>query len=137
LSLNSSEQVCESFFLGLIVQDEFRVFLSSGKWFRTELRAFLSSAEGFRTKIPVRSVFLFYKMARNEIPSIFSANDSERNYGVLNVFLFYEVVGNGIPSLFTFHGMARNGIPSIFRSAKQTEFQRNESKFPSVPFSAE
>ncbi len=53
-------------------------------------------------------------------------NGSEQNYEVPIVYIFCETVLN-------FRGMARNGIPSFFRSAKQTEFRRNKSKFPSVP----
>jgi hypothetical protein len=51
------------------------------------------------------------------------------------VFFFCEMVG--IPSFYIFCRMARNDISRIFRSAKQTEFQRNESKFLSVLCSAE
>ncbi len=36
-----------------------------------------------------------------------------------------------------FSGMAWNRFPSVFRSSKLAEFQRNESKFPSVPCSVE
>ncbi len=60
-------------------------------------------------------------------------NASERKFEVLSFFLFYEMVRNEIPSIFIICGKARNRIPSIFRFAKQVEFQRNESKFPSVP----
>jgi hypothetical protein len=38
---------------------------------------------------------------------------------------------------FFFRSMTRNGIPSIFRSAEQTELRRNKSKFPSLPCSEE
>jgi hypothetical protein len=37
------------------------------------------------------------------------------------------MVRNGIPSFFFFHGMVRNGIPRVLRSAKWKKFRRNKT----------
>jgi hypothetical protein len=91
----------------------------------------------FQNEIP--SVFLFCEIVQNGILSIFIFHGM-----VLNkitkfraFFLFYEMVRNGILIIFNSRRMAWNRIPSFFSSAKQTEFQWNESKFPSVPCSTE
>ncbi len=71
----------------------------------------------------ILSVFLFCEMVRNRIPKIFIFRGwSEQNYEVPSVFLFNEMVSNRIPSFYIFREMGRNGVPSIFRSAKRTEF---------------
>jgi hypothetical protein len=70
-------------------------------------------------------------------PLYLPRNGFQRNYEIPSDLLFKEMVRNGIPTFLIFRGMVRNGIPRVFRSAKQTEFRRNESKFPSVPCSAE
>ncbi len=82
---------------------KFRMFFSTTKWFGTEFPAFSSFADCFGIKL--RS---------SECVSILQ-NGSERN-----------------SELFIFRGMARNEISRLFSFAKQTEFRRNESKFPSV-----
>jgi hypothetical protein len=70
------------------------MFFCSKKWFWMEFRTFLSSAVFFGTKLRSSECF---SLARNS---------SEQN-----------------SELFYFCWMARNGIPRVFQSLKQTEFQ--------------
>jgi hypothetical protein len=78
-------------------------------------------------------VFLL-RTGSERITSIFilMRNSLEQNYEVPSVFLFNKIVLNGIPRFFIFRGMARKGIQSVLRSAKQAKFRQNESKFLSV-----
>jgi hypothetical protein len=85
----------------------------------------------------IPSIFVI-RMVQNEIPSsecfFLLQNGSERTS---ELFYLLRNDSERNSEFFVFRGMARNGIPSILRSAEQTEFRRNESKFPSVPCSAE
>ncbi len=62
---------------------------------------------------------------------------SEQYYEVPSVLSSTKWFGMEFLVFFFFRGMARNGIASFFRSAKQAEFRRNELKFMSIPCSAE
>jgi hypothetical protein len=75
---------------------------------------------------------IFYEMVLNRIPEWFGTKLRSSE-----CFLFYKMVRNGILSFFIFLEMARSRILSVFHSTKQTEFRPNESKFKSVPCSAD
>ncbi len=78
--------------------------------------------------------FFFHLMVRNEIPSVILFNKMVRN-GLLSIFVlvfFPSTIWFGTEfQLFYLQRMALG----VFRSAKQTKFQQNESKFTSVPCS--
>jgi hypothetical protein len=57
-------------------------------------------------------------------------NDSEQNYTSLSVFLFYEMVLNRIPSIFTFCEMVRNKVRKfLVFSLLQIGSERNSEFF--------
>ncbi len=112
LLLNGLERNSEHLYLlwkGLKRNYQVLNVFSSRKWLRMEFQA----------------LFIFRRVVRNNITKFrvfyFQRNGSEWNSQFFFIFL----------------GMARNGISSVFRSAKQTEFRRNELQFLSIPCSAE
>jgi hypothetical protein len=133
----------------------FSYFLSG--WERVAKSFSFTSEQNLRS-------FLFCKMVLKGIPVILIFRGMIWNEKWSSEsFLFYETVPNGIPIIFIFEftkfrvffpllqnglernhafflifrGMDWNRIPRVFRSSKQAEFQRNESKFPCVPCSVE
>ncbi len=83
-------------------------------------------------KIPI--VFLFWEMVQNEIPSIFIFRGMVWNkITKVRVFSSTNWFGTKFRAFFIVCGMVQNGIPSVFSFANR----RNQSKFPSVPCSAE
>jgi hypothetical protein len=112
---------------------KFQVFFSSAKWFKKEFQEFYYlPRKGTEQNYEVLSVFLVYKMVRNGIPStlVFFINDSERNYVKFRCFLFAKSFWTEFCTFFIFRGMARNGILSVLRFAKQMEIRRKKTKFP-------
>jgi hypothetical protein len=85
----------------------------------------------------IQSIFIFSEMIWNKIPRSSDLFYETVQHKVPSVFLVYKMCETEFCFFLIFRKMAWNRIPSIFRSSKQAEFQRNESKFPSVPYSVE
>jgi hypothetical protein len=86
--------------------------------------------KGSAQNYEVLNVFLVHKMVRNFSTLVFFRNGSERNYVKFRCFLLTKSFRTEFRTFFIFRGMARNGILSVFRIAKQMEIRRKKPKFP-------
>ncbi len=88
--------------------------------------------KGSEQNYEVLSVFLVYKMVRNCIQStlVFFRNGWERNYFKFRCFFFTKSFRTEYSTFFIFREMARNGILSVLRFAKQMKIRRKKPKFP-------